>query len=173
VWNPTNRTLKWGPYTDATPRVLTYKVSGPSATYALAGQGSFDGNPVAVQGATAVTVDLTTMPVVATPVITPTPNGVFPVDVTISCVTTGAVIHFTLDGTPATESSPVYAGPIHLVTTAIVQAKAFRSWSVPSGAITVFYGDELRAAGTSIGRTVMASGTPTPLIQIAVQPARP
>jgi hypothetical protein len=170
VWNGTNRTLKWGPYTDATPRVLTYKVSGPSATYALTGQGSFDGNPVTVQGVTAVTVDLTTMPVVATPVITPTPNGIFPVNVTISCATTGALIHFTLDGTQADESSPVYAGPIHLVTTAIVQARAFRSWSVPSGPITVFYGDEQRAAGTSIGRTIMASGTPTPLIQIAVQP---
>ena len=170
VWNETNRTVKWGPYTDGAPRVLTYKVSGPSATYALGGQGSFDGNPAVVTGATAVTVDLTTMPVVATPVITPTPNGVFPVNVTISCVTTGAVIHYTLDGTQADESSPVYAGPIHLETTAVLQARAYRSWSVPSGPITVLYGDEQPASGTSLGRTVTVNSTATPLIQISVQP---
>lgn len=170
VWNETNRTLKWGPYTNATPRVLTYKVSGPSGTYALAGLGSSDGSAVAVKGATAVTVDLNTMPVVATPVITPTPNGVFPVNVTISCATTGAVIHYTLDGSPASESSPVYAGPIRLETTALVQARAFRPWSVASGPITVFYGDEQPAVGTGLGRTISGNGTVSPLVQISVQP---
>ena len=170
VWSETSRTLKWGPYTNTTPRVLTYKVSGPSGTYALAGLGSSDGGAVAVKGATAVTVDLNTMPVVATPVITPTPNGVFPVNVTISCATTGAVIHYTLDGSPASESSPVYAGPIRLETTAIVQARAFRPWSVASGPITVFYGDEQPATGTGLGRTVSGNGTTSPLVQISVQP---
>lgn len=170
VWNEASRTLKWGPYTDASPRVLTYKVSGPSAAYALAGQGSFDGTPVAVTGAAAVTVDLTTMPLVATPVIAPTPNGVFPVDVTISCATTGAVIHFTTDGSPPDESSLVYSGPIHLVTITVVQARAFRAWSVPSGGVQVFYGDEVPAVGTTIGRTIAGNGSASPLVQIAVQP---
>ena len=170
VWNETNRTLKWGPYPDATLRVMSYKVSGPSATYALAGQGSFDGNPVLVTGATAVTVDLNTMPVVATPVITPTPNGVFPVNVTISCATTGAVIHFTIDGTDPDESAPVYAGPVHLDTITLVRARAFRAWSVPSASVTVLYGDEQPAGGTTIGRTITSNGKPLPLVQITVHP---
>ena len=170
VWNETNRTLRWGPYTDATPRVLTYKVSGPSATYTLAGQGSFDGLPATVTGETTVTVDLTTMPVVATPVLTPTPNGIFPADVTISCATDGAVIHFTTDGSEPDENAPVYAGPIHLNTTTLVRAQAFRAWSVPSASMQVLYGDEQPAAGTGIGRTIVGSGTPSPLVQIAVQP---
>jgi hypothetical protein len=61
VWDATNRVLKWGPYTDAQPRVLTYKVTGPSTTYPLAGQGSFDGSPAAITGATVVRVDQSTV----------------------------------------------------------------------------------------------------------------
>ena len=170
VWNETNRTLKWGPYPDATPRVLTYKLSGSSATYALAGQGSFDGNAVPITGATTVTMDLATMPVVATPVIAPVPNGIFPVDVTISCATTGAVIHFTTDGTEPDESAPVYAGTVRLNTITLVRARAFRAWSVPSGTVTVLYGDEQPASGTSLGRTITGSGKPLPLVQITVHP---
>ena len=170
VWNETNRTIRWGPYTDASSRVLTYRMSGPSAAYALAGQGSFDGNAATISGATALTVDLNTMPTVATPAIAPTPNGIFPVNVIISCVTTGAVIHYTLDGSTPDEASPVYAGPIHLDTITLVRARAFRVWSVPSGIVQLLYGDEQRAAGTTVGRTITGSGTASPLVQIAVQP---
>ena len=121
-------------------------------------------------GATAVTVDLTTMPVVVTPVLAPAPNGIFPVDVTMSCATTGAVIHFTTDGTEPDESAAVYAGPVHLDTITLVRARAFRAWSVPSGTVTVLYGDEQPASGTSLGRTITDSGKPLPLVQIAVHP---
>ena len=61
VWDPANRVIKWGPYPDAQPRVLTYEVTGPSTTYPLAGQGSFDGSPAAITGATVVRVDQTTV----------------------------------------------------------------------------------------------------------------
>ena len=57
VWNPTDRTIRWGPYLDRQPRALTYHLSGPSGTYSLAGQGSFDGYPAAAAGATMVTVN--------------------------------------------------------------------------------------------------------------------
>jgi hypothetical protein len=170
AWNEANRTLKWGPYTDATPRVLTYKVSGPPATYALAGQGSFDGQPATVAGATAVTVELTTMPVVATPVIAPAPNGVFPVDVTLSCATPNAAIRYTIDGSQPDESAPVYTGPIHLATITLVRARAFRAWSVPSGFAQMLYADEQPVPGTAIGRTITGSGTASPLVQVTVQP---
>jgi hypothetical protein len=60
VWDATDRTLKWGPYTDAQPRVLTYQVTGPSTAYPLEGQGSFDGSSAAIGGATVVRVDQTT-----------------------------------------------------------------------------------------------------------------
>jgi hypothetical protein len=170
VWNETNRTLKWGPFLGSTPQAVSYKASGASASYELAGLGSVDGRPVAVTGDHTLVVDLTTMPQVATPVITPVPNGVFPVDITISCATTGAVIHYTLDGSRPTESSPVYTGPIHLDTITQIRVQAFLPWSVPSGSIGVLFGDEEPAAGTTIGRTIAGSGTASPLVQIAAQP---
>ncbi len=61
VWDAANRTIKWGPFPDSEPRVLTYEVTGPTATYALAGQGSFDGQPAAIGGTTTVRIDQTTV----------------------------------------------------------------------------------------------------------------
>jgi hypothetical protein len=55
VWNPTNNTICWGPFLDKQPRALTYQLSGPSGSFPLAGQGSFDGYPATVTGATTVT----------------------------------------------------------------------------------------------------------------------
>jgi hypothetical protein len=57
VWNPTNNTIQWGPYLDNQPRALTYQLSGPSATFPLSGQGSFDGHPATVTGAAAVSLN--------------------------------------------------------------------------------------------------------------------
>ena len=57
VWNPADKTVRWEPYLDHQQRVLTYNLNGPSGTYPLAGQGSFDGYPATVTGATTVTVN--------------------------------------------------------------------------------------------------------------------
>jgi hypothetical protein len=55
VWNPPNNTIYWGPFLDNQPRSLTYELSGPAGTFPLSGQGSFDGYPATVTGATSVT----------------------------------------------------------------------------------------------------------------------
>jgi hypothetical protein len=57
VWNSTNNTIYWGPFLDNQPRALTYELSGPSGTFPLAGQGSFDGYSATVTGATAATIN--------------------------------------------------------------------------------------------------------------------
>ena len=74
------------------------------------------------------------------PVITPVP-------VTIENLTPGSTIHYTVDGTTPTLSSPVYNGPIQLDSGAVVQARSFlggasswsstASYSVPSEPLTV------------------------------------
>jgi Chitobiase/beta-hexosaminidase C-terminal domain/F5/8 type C domain len=51
------------------------------------------------------------------------PGAVF---VKIDCATAGAVIRFTLDGTPPTDKSTCYVAPIKLTTTATVNARAWR-----------------------------------------------
>jgi alpha-mannosidase len=50
-----------------------------------------------------------------------------PVSVSLSIPTPGASVHYTLDGTLPTESSPVYNGPITLAATSTVKARAFKS----------------------------------------------
>jgi len=57
VWNPSNNTIYWGPFLDKQPRALTYQLSGPAGSFPLAGQGSFDGYPAVVTGATTVTIN--------------------------------------------------------------------------------------------------------------------
>jgi len=52
VWNPSDNTISWGPFLDHQPRALTYQLTGPGGTFPLAGQGSFDGYPATVKGAT-------------------------------------------------------------------------------------------------------------------------
>ena len=53
-WDALFNTIRWGPYLDNRPRVFTYNVGGPSGTYPLAGEGSFDGHSVGMTGTAAV-----------------------------------------------------------------------------------------------------------------------
>ena len=48
-------------------------------------------------------------------------------DVSLSSATTGAAIHYTLDGTAPTDSSPVYTAPIHLTATTTLNAIATKA----------------------------------------------
>ena len=172
VWNPVNNTIKWGPFF-AGARVLTYRVSGPTATYQLRGTGSFDGYPTPVTGDMAVMVDLSTMPQVAPVTFSPEPGGVFPADVTINCVTAGAIIHYTVDGTQPDETSPVYTGPIRLPTVTLLSARAFADWMLPGVVTRVLYGNEARPGGTNatmLVRTISGDGNDRRNVSLNVQP---
>ena len=59
--------------------------------------------------------------------------------VTISCETPGAEIHYTLDGTAPTSTSPIYAGPITLSATATVKAIATKAGMKDSALQSVTY----------------------------------
>jgi hypothetical protein len=66
-------------------------------------------------------------PVVATPTFTPE-SGTYnePQTVSIACATEGATIHYTLDGSEPTESSPVYSEPISIEETTNIKAIAMK-----------------------------------------------
>jgi len=170
-WNPTNRTLKWGPFMGTDPQTLTYNVSGLSGSYSLIGSGSLDGRGVDVTGDEVAIVDQLAIEQVATPTFSPESTGVFPVDVTISCATVGADVRYTLDGTTPDLDSPAYAGPIHLVTITMVKARAFKDWMKPSDIGEMLYGDETLDSGTVIERTITGSGTASPSVRVDVDPS--
>ena len=57
VWNPATGTINWGPYFDGQPRVFTYDLVGPTGTYPLGGEGSFDGYGAADSGVAALSIN--------------------------------------------------------------------------------------------------------------------
>ena len=170
IWVETNRTLRWGPFTDGVARSLGYKASGQSATYTLDGSGSVDGHPVETTGETELVVDLNTIEKVATPQVSPAPTGNFPVDVTLVCATPGATIRYTLDGSAPDAASTEYNGPIHLLTITRIRAQAFKEWMINSDPTDVFYGEEPAPAGGLIVRTITRNDTPSPEVRLDVTP---
>lgn len=52
--------------------------------------------------------------------------------VTLSSATTGATIHYTLDGTAPTTSSPIYSSPLNITTTTKIRAIAVASGKIDS-----------------------------------------
>ena len=95
-----------------------------ATTTTVRAQAFLDGVPSAV---TVVTYTITGVQNVgATPVFSPAP-GTFatPVSVTISSATSGAVLHYTLDGTEPTAVSPVYASPLPVSANTTIRARGF------------------------------------------------
>jgi len=80
-----------------------------------------------------LTVNLLTLPTVATPTITP--NGgsyTGSVSVTLQTATSGASIYYTTNGSTPSQSSTLYTGALTLTSSAVVKAVAFKSGSNPS-----------------------------------------
>ena len=78
--------------------------------------------------------------VAATPAFSP-PPGTYPSsqEVTLSCTTPSAVIHYTIDGSAPTSAAPTYAAPIAVASTTTIQAIAVASGFVTSGVATGTY----------------------------------
>jgi hypothetical protein len=94
--------------------------------------------------------------VVATPVISPTTRySSSPLTVSFSEATQGATVHYTLDGSTPTASSPTYTGQFVLDHSALVQAKAFASGGASSSVASSFFSIPNTAYETAI-----ASNTP-------------
>lgn len=61
-------------------------------------------------------------------------------DVTLSCPTKGAVIHYTLDGSDPTERSPAYEEAFTVIPGTTVKARAYRTgWKDPSVIVVAEY----------------------------------
>jgi hypothetical protein len=69
------------------------------------------------------------------------PSGTYisPQSVSISTSTSGAVIHYTVDGSTPTESSPTYTSPISISSTTTIKAGAWKTSLTPSTISTAVY----------------------------------
>ena len=88
--------------------------------------------------------------------------------VKLDCVTDGATIRYTIDGTQVDETSPIYSGEIEVSTTTTIRAKAFREAMIPSDESTFTYTIQqpVSVNGTVVnyytaGENVSVSGQPT------------
>ena len=61
------------------------------------------------------------------------------INVTLSCTTAGASIHYTTDGAEPTDQSPLYTAPIAIGQTTTIKAKAFSTGLNPSPVSTALY----------------------------------
>ena len=62
-----------------------------------------------------------------------------PIDVTLATSTSGAAIHYTLDGSDPTQTSPIYSSPILIAVTTLLRARAFKSGLQPSSIVEALY----------------------------------
>ncbi len=129
TFDEVNNRITWGPFSDSDNRTLTYTVvSLPiGLDYRLSGRVSFDGRGIAVEQHALITPACTER--VATPVITPASGTAVPVDVTISCDTDNASIHYTTDGSPPTRHSAAYDNGtgLHFDSPVTVKARAYKN----------------------------------------------
>lgn len=87
-----------------------------------------------------VLVPATAMEQVKTPTFDPAAGEVTSGDqVTISCATSGATIHYTVDGTDPTSSSATYSSPIEITATTTIKAIAVKDGMADSEIATATY----------------------------------
>lgn len=82
-----------------------------------------------------------------------------PVTVALSTVSAGAEIHYTIDGTTPTSSSPLYTGPFTLSRSAIVQAIAIKQFCIDSPVTLVSY--NIQSSGGSASAGFLGTDTTT------------
>ena len=121
-----------------------------------------------------LTFDVSTLPTVALPTITPA-GGLFtnPVQVTITTVAADAAIYYTLNGTAPNESSTLYTGPFTITSTTELRARVYKpaynesgiasaSFSFPGpGILEISPASGISASGTTGGPFFPASVTYT------------
>jgi hypothetical protein len=107
-------------------------------------------------------------PNAATPTFSPAPGTYSPgQQVSLADTTSGAAIHYTLDGTPPTASSTLFSGPITLNSTTTIKAIAVASGFSNSSVATGTYSITGTATAVSLSSVanvtgMVSDGTPVP-----------
>ena len=172
VWDNNTRIIRWGPFDDGDNRTLSYTLSGTDMTCGLAGAASFDGRSLALTGSSQATISCPILQLeqVATPVLTPA-SGFIPLEVTATCATVGATLHYTTDGSIPDTGDPTWDNNTAMLisSAATLRVGAFKDGMLPSLVTSGLY--QPQPAFNSQQRTITGGGTCTPLVSIAVKPA--
>jgi hypothetical protein len=168
VWDPQTGIIRWGPFQDGLPRILTNQVTGPAGSYTLQGTASFNGQSVAIAGDTNLVLNQIVLQPAATPQISPASANSLPVTVSISDTTTGADIYYTTDGTVPTQASAHYTGQFQIAQPVTLRARAFASGYAPSDVAGADY--LVAVIAGSATRSVTNSGTKSPTVSLALAP---
>lgn len=168
IWNPENRTIRWGVFTDANSRTLHYTLSGSDGTYTLNGSASFDGKSEIPTGDIQVITDCP-MQQVADPVFDPPSGANIPLMLSITCATSGAEIHYTTDGSTPDAGDTVYTVSFQISSPATVKAIALKSGMLSSNVTTAVYGKST-GLPAEFSRSVSGDRTCTPQISLIMNP---
>jgi hypothetical protein len=176
VWNSTNQTLKWGPFTNQSV-VMGYQLYGMAGTFAGNGQGSADGYPWPVTGqsnvvlTSTVNVSVPVPPVqLAKPQLTPANTNALPVTVTATCSVGTAQLRYTLDGSTPTTNSMLYASSLQFTTNTILRMRAFQSGYTPSDTAVGYYEPAASATSLTVTRVITNSPGYAPLVTLTTTP---
>jgi hypothetical protein len=174
-----NNVVLWGPFFGTNAQTLSYQAVGQPGTYPVRASWSVDG----VGGGEAVGTNIvvlpgpdngggvpTAPPQVAAPVFSPASGSNVPVNVTISCATTGAAVYFTLDGSLPTAGSTLYTGAVYLASASTVRAVAFTNGWTPSVASVAYYGPPSTPANARLTRSVNTNSPTAPVVTLSVTP---
>ena len=172
-----NNVVLWGPFFGTNTQSLSYQAVGQPGTYPVRAAWSVDGvgggeavgTNIIVASATPSVVP-TPPPQVATPAFSPGSGSNVPVNLTISCATTGAVIYYTLDGSLPTQASTLYTGAVYLASASTVRAVGLTNGWTPSVASVAYYGPPAAPAAAQLTRSVNTTTSTAPVVTFSVVP---
>jgi hypothetical protein len=172
-----NNAVVWGPFFGTNTQVLSYQAVGQPGVYSVQAAWSVDGVGGGEAEATNIIVasestnSIPTAPLqVAAPEFAPASGASVPTNVAISCVTPGAAIYYTLDGTLPTQGSTLYSGPIYVASASTIRAVAFTNGFTPSVAAVAFYGPPAVTANVQVTRSVDTNSPEASVVTFSVTP---
>ncbi len=172
-----NNVVLWGPFFGTNAQMLSYQAVGQPGTYAVRASWSVDGVGGSEAAGTNIVVAPTSPslvptppPQVAAPTFSPASGSNVPVNVTISCATTGAVVYYTLDGSLPTQASTPYSNAVHLASAGTIRAVGFTNGWTPSVSAVAYYGPPAATANAQLTRSVNTNPPTAPTITFSVVP---
>jgi len=139
---PTTVTVVMSDTTTATKNVVWSTTSTPAYNATTAGTYTFTGTVDGTTLTASVKVIVGGIQLrVSNPVFSPVGGVTYTSaqSVTITCATEGATIHYTVDGSEPTTSSPVYSAAINVAATTTIKALAVKDGMTSSEVITAVY----------------------------------